>query len=385
MEAGTAAQQARARRRSPTCRPAAQQARRRTSPCATSSTAPGIDVTFAEVGEIVSRDRPRPHRPRRAPPGERVASSARRAPSGPTPTSRSPRPAAVVVPIYPTNSPEECEWVVGNSESRRRRLRGRRAGREDRRGPRPPPAPARTSSSIDPSPATWPTARSSLDELRERGRARDAAELDARAAAVGRERRLHVHLHVGHHRAAQGLRAHARQLPLRARHGPAARRDRRLGRRRRLPLPAARPRLRAARSSSAPSTSGATIAYWGGDTKQIIPELCEVQPTYLPSVPRIFEKLYTLVTAPRRPASDRSQAATRSAPEVRRPARPRGEPVPAELQAALRPRRRGAVQERRARPSAAACARPSPARRRSPRRSSSSSTPAASRSWRATG
>src|SRR5215212_3828937 len=25
---------------------------------------------------------------------------------------------AVVVPIYPTNSPEECEWVAGNSESR---------------------------------------------------------------------------------------------------------------------------------------------------------------------------------------------------------------------------------------------------------------------------
>ena len=25
---------------------------------------------------------------------------------------------AVVVPIYPTNSPEECAWVAGNSESR---------------------------------------------------------------------------------------------------------------------------------------------------------------------------------------------------------------------------------------------------------------------------
>ena len=24
---------------------------------------------------------------------------------------------AVVVPIYPTNSPEECQWVAGNSES----------------------------------------------------------------------------------------------------------------------------------------------------------------------------------------------------------------------------------------------------------------------------
>ncbi len=42
---------------------------------------------------------------------------------------------------------------------------------------------------------------------------------------------------------------------------------------------------------------GVTLAYFGGDTKQIIVELSEVQPTYLPSVPRIFEKIYTLVSA----------------------------------------------------------------------------------------
>ena len=28
------------------------------------------------------------------------------------------RAGGVVVPIYPTNSPEECEWVAGNSEAR---------------------------------------------------------------------------------------------------------------------------------------------------------------------------------------------------------------------------------------------------------------------------
>jgi long-chain acyl-CoA synthetase len=39
---------------------------------------------------------------------------------------------------------------------------------------------------------------------------------------------------------------------------------------------------------------GGTIAYFGGDTKQIIGEIAQVKPTYLPSVPRIFEKLYTL-------------------------------------------------------------------------------------------
>ncbi len=39
---------------------------------------------------------------------------------------------------------------------------------------------------------------------------------------------------------------------------------------------------------------GGTLAYFGGDTKQVIPELLEVKPTYLPSVPRVFEKIYTL-------------------------------------------------------------------------------------------
>jgi long-chain acyl-CoA synthetase len=42
---------------------------------------------------------------------------------------------------------------------------------------------------------------------------------------------------------------------------------------------------------------GTTIAYFGGDVKQIIVELSETHPTYLPSVPRVFEKIYGLVSA----------------------------------------------------------------------------------------
>jgi long-chain acyl-CoA synthetase len=37
---------------------------------------------------------------------------------------------------------------------------------------------------------------------------------------------------------------------------------------------------------------GATIAYWEKDPQKIIPNLLEVKPTYFPSVPRIFEKIY---------------------------------------------------------------------------------------------
>jgi long-chain acyl-CoA synthetase len=38
---------------------------------------------------------------------------------------------------------------------------------------------------------------------------------------------------------------------------------------------------------------GATIAYWETDPNKIVPNLGELEPTYFPSVPRIFEKIYT--------------------------------------------------------------------------------------------
>ena len=41
---------------------------------------------------------------------------------------------------------------------------------------------------------------------------------------------------------------------------------------------------------------GATLAYWERDPLKIIPNLTEVKPTYFPSVPRIFEKIYTAAT-----------------------------------------------------------------------------------------
>jgi long-chain acyl-CoA synthetase len=37
---------------------------------------------------------------------------------------------------------------------------------------------------------------------------------------------------------------------------------------------------------------GATLVYWERDPLKIIPNLAEVKPTYFPSVPRIFEKIY---------------------------------------------------------------------------------------------
>ena len=42
---------------------------------------------------------------------------------------------------------------------------------------------------------------------------------------------------------------------------------------------------------------GATLAYWERDPLKILPNLAEVRPTYFPSVPRIFEKIYTAATS----------------------------------------------------------------------------------------
>jgi long-chain acyl-CoA synthetase len=43
--------------------------------------------------------------------------------------------------------------------------------------------------------------------------------------------------------------------------------------------------------------AGATLAYWRRDPTKIIEDVAEVNPTHLPSVPRIFEKIYTKATS----------------------------------------------------------------------------------------
>ena len=42
---------------------------------------------------------------------------------------------------------------------------------------------------------------------------------------------------------------------------------------------------------------GAELAYWHRDPKRIVQDVSEISPTHLPSVPRIFEKIYTAATS----------------------------------------------------------------------------------------
>ena len=87
----------------------------------------------------------------------------------------------MVVPIYPTNSPEECEWVAGNSESRfviceDASQVAKIAAVRDRLPQLEAVVVIDASGDVgDAIP---------IDDLRARGRGRDAAEVAERAAAV---------------------------------------------------------------------------------------------------------------------------------------------------------------------------------------------------------
>jgi long-chain acyl-CoA synthetase len=77
---------------------------------------------------------------------------------------------------------------------------------------------------------------------------------------------------------------------------------------------------------------GSTIAYWEKDPQKIIPNLMEVKPTYFPSVPRIFEKIYTLAGSVGDPEEIRQ--AVQVGLKVRQ-LEEGGEEVPAKLRAAF--------------------------------------------------
>ena len=84
---------------------------------------------------------------------------------------------------------------------------------------------------------------------------------------------------------------------------------------------------------------GTTIVYYGGDTKKIVEEILGTHPTYLPSVPRIFEKIYTMAMNMQAQASDedkeRFKQAVKLGVEVRQ-RQERGEDVPEEMMGPFR-------------------------------------------------
>src|ERR687886_497195 len=75
------------------------------------------ELTFAEVGEIV-REMAAGLVEIGIEPGDRVCILCETRPEWSYASLAIGAAGGVVVPIYPTNSPDECEWVAGNSEAK---------------------------------------------------------------------------------------------------------------------------------------------------------------------------------------------------------------------------------------------------------------------------
>jgi long-chain acyl-CoA synthetase len=243
---------------------------------------------------------------------------------------------AVVVPIYQTNSPEECLWVISDSDAStivcedaaqlekiaaiRERVPGlRRIVVIDAPG-------------ADASAAVKALDAMTLDEVRERGRSRSADELDARRAAVRAQDPFTFIYTSGTTGPPKGcVLTHGNYRAIIDMVGEAGeiQGDEVIY----LYLPLAH--SFALLIQLAVFDLGGTLAYFGGDTKQIVPELMEVKPTYLPSVPRVFEKIYTLAQAAIQSKSPEEQEQAKAAIALGVKVRDmlnRGEEVPAELQ-----------------------------------------------------
>jgi long-chain acyl-CoA synthetase len=232
------------------------------------------------------------------------------------------------VSIYQTNSPEECHYVLDHSESRAVFVEDGEQLAKIREIENELPA-LEFVIVMDPEGDIGDAI--TLDDLRERGRGREQAELDERIASVTPDDACvfiytsgttgppkGVILTHGNYRSmCDSVEAEATVLE----EGETAY----------LFLPLAH--AFALLIQFVVVDLGAIIAYWEKDPQKIIPNLMEVKPTYFPSVPRIFEKIYTLARA----SADNVELLDKAIElgiKVRT-MRERGEAVPQELEQAF--------------------------------------------------
>ena len=232
---------------------------------------------------------------------------------------------AVAVPVYPTNSPSECKWVAGNSGARAIfcENEGQREKIEQVRDELPDLAHV---IGIDEGGGEL-----SLDELRARGRERDRGELAPRQEQVSPDDAYTIVYTSGTTGAPKGVvLTHANAMAVCqmveelefVEPGDISY----------LYLPLAH--VFALITMLATVDEGTTLIYFGGNTKEILAEIIETKPTYVPSVPRIFEKLYgaamKMVASESEEEQERFRQAVKLGVEVRM-RRQRGDEVPAEM------------------------------------------------------
>jgi len=196
---------------------------------------------------------------------------------------------AVAVPIYQTNSPEECQYVLENSDAKVvvvedeeqmekiRAVRGRLPLLEH--------VVRMTGSSED---------AISLEDLAARGDGRDAAEWEARWKSVAPEdvcTFIYTSGTTGPPKGCVITHGNYRaMLDMVNENSVIEGEDVSY-----LFLPLAHSFALLIQLGS--FDLGATLAYWERDPLKILPNLAELKPTYFPSVPRIFEKIYTAATS----------------------------------------------------------------------------------------
>jgi long-chain acyl-CoA synthetase len=191
---------------------------------------------------------------------------------------------AIVVPIYPSNSPEECEWVIGNSgavavvcEDAAQLAKVERV--------RDALPSLKHIVLIDPVPE-----RQSLDEVRAVGSDEDRAEVRRRTEASTPDDPILIIYTSGTTGRPKGCVLTDRNLMSCAAVAPemgiASSDDIDY-----LFLPLAH--VFAQTINIDASAIGAVVAYCSNGAKNIMSDLAEVRPTGFPSVPRIFEKIYT--------------------------------------------------------------------------------------------
>ncbi len=288
------------------------------------------DVSYAELGEIVQEvglgliDLG-------IEPGERVCILANTRPEWTYVDMGASSAGAVVVPIYQTNSPEECQFVIADSGAiaivceDAEQLAKIAAVREQLPN-------LRHVIVMDPPAGEAPLEAISLRELRERAQGHSPEELQSRRAAVRPEDPFTFIYTSGTTGPPKGcVLTHGNyRAILDMIHDVGTIQEEEVIY---LYLPLAH--SFALLIQLAAFDLGTTLAYFGGDTKQIVGELMEVRPTYLPSVPRVFEKVYTLAhgAIESQPEEEQQQAKAAIALGIKvRNLMNEGKPVPPELQ-----------------------------------------------------